>query len=224
LQRGTEIVHHFCASPHAGEQKTPVRGIDTKKKIAATISDQRKWRSIMKVSVFVSILVVLTAGLFSSSSNADDTLARFKGGIGVIPVSSGVGADPTADVVNRNIVRGIQPAGQLWRIRDLDARIRTNGDIKVDGKGLVLAGGNTAGRATGQSVFATLICEAPAPFTERNTNTAGVQLAADGDFRIDDVLTPLPPADCASPMLLIRTAGSGNWFAVGILVTGKNND
>jgi len=178
----------------------------------------------MKVSVFVSILVVLIAGLFSSLSNADDNLARFKGGIGAIPVSSGVGTDTTATTVNRNIVRGIQPPGQLWRIRDLDARIKTNGDIQVQGKGLVLAGGNNAGRATGQSVFATLICEAAAPFTQHSTNTAGVLLADNGDFKIVDVLTPIPPADCESPMLLIRTAGSGNWFAAGILVTGKNTD
>jgi hypothetical protein len=65
-------------------------------------------------------------------------------------------------------------------------------------------------------VFATLICEALAPFTEHSTDPAGVELAPDGDFKIDDVLTPLPPAVCESPMLLIRTAGSGNWFAAGI--------
>jgi hypothetical protein len=81
---------------------------------------------------------------------------------------------------------------------------------------LVLGGGNNVGRATGQHVFATLICEAEAPFTLRHTDTAGVPLAANGDFEIDDVLEPLPPADCASPVLLIRSAGSGNWFAAGI--------
>ena len=84
------------------------------------------------------------------------------------------------------------------------------------GKGLVLGGGNNAGRATGQNVFATLICEAAAPFTERNTNPLGVPLSAEGDFRIDDVLTPLPDGECASPMLLIRNASGGTWFAVGI--------
>ena len=64
----------------------------------------------------LSVLVLLT-----SSALADNTLAKFKGGIGVIPVSSGVGMAPTAAVVNRNIVRGVQPAGQPWVIRDLDA-------------------------------------------------------------------------------------------------------
>jgi hypothetical protein len=61
-----------------------------------------------------------------------------------------------------------------------------------------------------------LICEAAAPFVEHSTNLGGVPLAPNGDFKIDDVLTPLPTGACASPMLLIRTAGSGAWFAVGI--------
>ena len=101
-------------------------------------------------------------------------------------------------------------------IDKLDARVKTNGDIKVKGKGLILGGGNNAGRATGQLVFATLICEAAAPFTERNTNPTGVPLSPEGDFEIDDVLMPLPESECASPMLLIRNAAGWTWFAVGI--------
>lgn len=168
------------------------------------------WRSTLACAL------VLSAGIASA---ADDTLARFKGGIGVHPVSSGVGSGATATDVNRNIVREVQPAGQLWVIDKLDARIRVNGHISVDGKGLVLAGGNNAGRATGQSVIATLICEAAPSFVLRNTAAAGVPLTAEGDFKIDDMLSPAPPFDCTSPMLLIRNASGGTWFAVGILRT-----
>ena len=164
---------------------------------------------------------------FPLSAAADnDTLARFKGGIGVIPVSSGVApvvSQLTSEVVNRNFVRGVQPAGQIWVIDKLEARVRMNGHIRVKGEGLILGGGNNAGRATGQSVFATLICEAAAPFVERSTNLTGVLLAPNGDFEIDDMLAPLPPFECASPMLLIRTAGSGNWFAVGIPRQGNDD-
>ncbi len=155
-----------------------------------------------------------------SAAAQDDTLARFNGGIGVIPVSSGVAPDPaqlTSEVVNRNFVRGVQPAGQIWVIDKLEATVRANGQISVQGKGLILGGGNSAGRATGQSVFATLICSAAAPFNQFSTTLTGVQLANNGDFKIDDMLSPAPPFQCASPMLLIRTAGTGNWFAVGIL-------
>ncbi|HEY2986713.1 MAG TPA: hypothetical protein VGL11_03240 [Candidatus Binatia bacterium] len=159
-----------------------------------------------------------------AADDESDTLVRFKGGIGVIPVTSGQGTGATATTVNRNIVRGVQPAGQIWVINDLDARVRKDGKIKVEGEGLILGGGNNVGRATGQRVFATLICEAAAPFTERNTNTAGVPLAANGDFEIDDVLTPAPPANCASPMLLIRNSDGLVWFAAGIPASDDDDD
>jgi hypothetical protein len=158
-----------------------------------------------------------------AADDESDTLVRFKGGIGVIPVTSGQGTGATATTVNRNIVRGVQPAGQIWVINDLDARVRKDGKIKVEGEGLILGGGNNVGRATGQRVFATLICEAAAPFTERNTNTAGVPLAANGDFEIDDVLAPAP-AKCDSPMLLIRNADGLVWFAAGIPAGDDDDD
>jgi hypothetical protein len=162
--------------------------------------------------------------VFSQPAAADEL--KFKGGIGVIPVSSGVAVSPTlatapvVESVNRNIVRGVQPAGQIWRIEKLNATVSANGRIQIDGRGLVLGGGNNAGRApsgTGAlSVFATLICEPVAPFTERISSPAGVLLSPNGDFKIDDMLSPLPPAACLSPMLLIRNAANSVWFAVGI--------
>jgi hypothetical protein len=180
----------------------------------------KKGDAVMKTFLFASVAIIVLGALFASSVVADDTLARFKGGIGVIPVSNVlVDATTGAITVNRNIVRGVNPPGQIWTIQDLDAKIKTNGDITVDGKGLVLAGGNSVGRTTGQMVFATLICEAAAPFNPLSTDPTGVPLAPNGDFKIDDMLSSAPPADCASPMLLIRTAGSGNWFAAGIPTT-----
>ena len=159
--------------------------------------------------------------VFSQPAAADEL--KFKGGIGVIPVSSGLAIPPTpatapvVESVNRNIVRNVQPAGQIWVIDELDATVSANGRIKVNGKGLILGGGNNAGRApSGTSVFATLICEPTAPFTERISSPAGVLLSPNGNFNINDVLSPLPPAVCLSPMLLIRNAANNGWFAVGI--------
>jgi hypothetical protein len=181
----------------------------------------------MKASLFTSVAIIVLGTLFASSVVADDTLVRFKGGIGVIPISNILVDTTGAITVNRNIVRGINSPGQIWTINNLNAKIKTNGDIIVDGKGLVLAGGNSAGRTTGQSVFATLICEAATPFTEHSTNFTGVPLAPNGDFKIDDVLTPIP-TDCASPMLLIRTTNvnpaNRNWFAAGIPTSNSKGD
>ena len=179
-------------------------------------------RYIMRI---VTVLTVVSLAVVLSLAQADDTLVQFDRGIGVDPVSNAQGMAATANVVTRNIVRGVQPPGQPWVIAELKAEVKDDGRITVDGRGLVFASGDAIGTAlvltpTGAAanikVFATLICENVAPFVERNTNP--VPLAANGDFKIDDVLSPLPPApsSCATPVLLIRNAGNGFWFAAGI--------
>jgi hypothetical protein len=159
------------------------------------------------------LLLALSLFLLSPlAATAEDSLAKFDGGIGVIPVSSGVGTAPTATVVNRNIVRGVQPPGQLWVIADLKADVKTDGRIQVDGRGLLLAGGNTIGTNANQSVRATLLCANDGNVLH---DTGLVALEANGDFRIDDTLSPLPPNPCTSAVLLIRNP-NGAWFAAGI--------
>ena len=153
-------------------------------------------------------LVLFLIGMCPTFALTDDSLARFKGGIGVLPISSAAGTP--------NIVRTVNPAGQAWVIADLSANVKMDGRIKADGEGLLLAGGNNIGLNANASVFATLICGAAAPFTLHSSNVAGVPLEANGDFRIDDFLSPLPPADCASPVLLIRNVANATWFAAGI--------
>jgi hypothetical protein len=188
-----------------------------------------KNRNELRLGVCTASL--MGAMLFSSVASADEAALRFKGGIGVIPVSSFVncpatnpcaipGTGPAPVAVNRNIVRGVPPPGQIWVIDDLDARIGPKGNIVVRGKGLILAGGDNTGRAPtpALSVFASLFCGAPTAPTESRTASLGVILPPDGDFEIHDVLSPVPAATCDNPMLLIRTTAAGNaWFAAGIV-------
>ncbi|MDT4854053.1 hypothetical protein FQZ97_883400 [compost metagenome] len=179
----------------------------------------------MKRTIALAI-PLLFAGALASSALAADDLLRFQGGIGVLPVSSGQGTEAIATVVNRNLVRGVQPAGQIWVIRDLDARVSITGAFRAQGRGLILGGGNNIGRATGQSVFASLFCGSVAPFTESSTNLLGVPLTEEGDFVINDVFDPVPPNPCDSPVLLIRNAANASWFAAGIprvRITPPNN-
>jgi hypothetical protein len=56
------------------------------------------------------------------------------------------------------------------------------------------------------------------------TTAAGVPLSTTGDFKIDDMLSPVPAFPCNSPSLLIRNAANGGWFAVGNLRTGGGDD
>ena len=95
----------------------------------------------MKKNSLVAMLTIFIGEFFAAGLRADDTLARFRGGIGVHPVSNGAGtADGNGNFPNvtKNVVRGIDLAGQLWAIEDLDARVRTNGDVFIQGKGLDL--------------------------------------------------------------------------------------
>jgi hypothetical protein len=173
----------------------------------------------MKKSLFAAVLMVLIGAFLASSVTADDALVRFEGAIGDIPVANVAGPvnpDGTFPDVVRNTVRGVDPAGQIWVISAFRADVKVDGRIRVDGRGLLLGGGNTIGTNGNAKVFATLICEPALPFTQFSTNITGVPLAANGDFQIDDVLSPAPPAVCASPVLLIRVSPSGAWFAAGI--------
>jgi hypothetical protein len=163
--------------------------------------------------LLVTILALTVVSIASAQDNSDNFLApllKFKGGIGVIPVT-GVAANGAA---NLNIVRGVNP-GAPWRIAELEATIGANGHIKVAGRGLLLASGNGIGTNAGQSVHATLFCGPAATATAHNSTLIGVALETNGDFKIDDFVSPPPLAPCDTPVLLIRN-GVGVWFAAAI--------
>jgi hypothetical protein len=161
-------------------------------------------------NVISALLLAITIVTTCAAMAQDESALRFKGGIGVVPVT-GVAANGVATL---NIVRGVSPGGP-WRIAALDAEVTSDGRIKVEGRGLLLASGNGIGTTAGQSVHATLFCGLAATATSHNSTLAGVALEADGDFRIEDFLSPAPPSICETPVLLIRNVG-GVWFAAGI--------
>src|ERR1700678_4593894 len=154
-----------------------------------------------KISMLIAVVFVF--GAMAQSALAQN-LVMFKGGIGDITTCS---ADTT--------VLGVPAAGQIWVIRNLTAEVRVGGLIQVNGQGLLLGAGNAIGSNANASVFATLFCANDGD-VQHSTNLAGVPLQVNGDFRIQDSLSPAPPDTCTSPVLLIRVTGSGSWFAAGI--------
>ena len=149
------------------------------------------------------ITVVFATGAIAQSALAQN-LVRFSGGIGDITTGS---ANTT--------VRGVAAAGQIWVIKDLTADVMADGSIRADGRGLLLGAGDLVGTNGNASVFATLFCTNDGN-VQHSSSLAGVQLEADGDFSINDKLSPAPPSTCTSPVLLIRVTGNGGWFAAGI--------
>ena len=153
-------------------------------------------------SLLASLLVFVMVAIAQSA--LAQNLVRFNGGVGVIPTGS-----------TNTTVRTVAAAGQIWTIEDLRADVKQDGRIRLDGRGLLLASGNNLGSNANQSVFATLFC-ANDGNVQHSSNLAGIPLEVNGDFRIDDTLSPAPPNPCTSPVLLIRSAGSLSWFAAGI--------
>jgi len=165
----------------------------------------------------VALAALAVCGIASAQQNTgkysfNSQIAKFEGGIGVITVS-GANADGTAKL---NVVRGVNPGGP-WRIAALSATVKSDGHIRVVGRGLLLANGNGIGTNGGASVHATLFCGA-ADATATPFDSPAVALETDGDFTVDDFLTAIPPAPCDNPALLIRVGqpGGGVWFAAGI--------
>jgi hypothetical protein len=147
------------------------------------------------------VAVLLAVLALPLQAKAQDRLARFEGGIGVVPVRAG--NLPTT-------VRGTPPGGQPWVISRLSADVRADGRISVDGRGLLLGGGDGIGTTNNLSVRARFFCDLAA-----FDSVAAVALEPNGDFRIEGQLVGTPPAGCANPALLIISTG-GNWFAAGI--------
>ena len=142
------------------------------------------------------------------SAIAADQIARFEGGIGSQPLATAGGNTIP------NAVLGVNPGGRPWVIKRLIAEARDDGRIRVDGRGLLLAGGDGIGTPGGQSVRARLFCDG----VEHNSDDVA-ELDEHGDFRIDSHLTPTPPSPCNRPVLLIVNVpqqGSPVWFAAGI--------
>jgi hypothetical protein len=159
----------------------------------------------MKKTASTLIALLFVVGAIVVQADAAN-LVSFNGGVGVIPTGS---ANTT--------VRTVLPAGQIWVIQKLAAVVKDDGSIEVVGKGLLLGSGNGVGsNANNAKVFATLMCANDGNIQHNSSNTPGVQLAPNGDFVIEEALSPAPPSTCDSPVLLIRNAGSGGWFAAGL--------
>ena len=151
-----------------------------------------------RLLVILGLLAVAAPTLFAA-----DGLVQFDGGIGVVPVRLAAG------VAVPNTVQGVNPGGLPWVIARLQATVFDDGRVLVDGRGLLLAGGNGIGGPGGQSVRAMLFCGGASFSSDL------VPLDEAGDFRIDGPLSAVPPSPCANPTLLI-VSGGGNWFAAGI--------
>jgi hypothetical protein len=165
------------------------------------------FKNILMGTLSLGLIVSLTATAEKSHDEENNSLVRFEGGIGSQPLRAG--GTP-------NLVHGLNPGGAPWIIRRLSVNVELDGHISAVGRGLLLGGGNSIGYNGNQSVRARLVCSGV--FYDSKL----VPLEPNGDFRIDDILLPLPPNPCANAVLLIVNP-NGSWFAAGIPKLGKDD-
>jgi hypothetical protein len=199
----------------------------------------------MKISRLLAIAGLVAAGTAMAGGNGSPTLFKFDGGTGN-QVFRNSAAGPVL-----NTVAGVNPAGAPWGITSFDAVIKTNGDIRAVGDGVLLWGADGLGsRAGPRQLILSLFCRA-APVAPALTgalnlvpfNSPPVDLNEDGAFflrgKLTDATGATPPLDCGNtvdnrPILLIRSVTPANpttgapaapaaWFAAGLLAS-KHRD
>jgi len=197
----------------------------------------------MKISRFLAIAGLVAAGTAVAGGGSSSILFKFDGGTGNQVFRSAAGV-PTL-----NTVAGVNPAGAPWGLASFDAVIKTNGDIRGNGEGVILVGADGLGsRAGPRQLILSLFCRnVPVPPAVSAAliltpfNSEPVDLDEDGDFvvrgKLTDATGATPPLNCGDtvdnrPVLLIRSvtpatsttpATPGAWFAAGFLA-GKHHD
>jgi hypothetical protein len=189
--------------------------------------------------------LICIAGLFATATALaggnwpSNTLFNFDGGTGVQPFRSAAGV-PTL-----NTVAGVPPGGAPWGMTSFEATIKTNGDLRARGAGVLLLGADGIGtRAGPRQIILSLFCRnAPVPPAVSGSlqttpfNSEPVDLDEDGDFvvrsKLTDATGATPPLNCGDsidnrPVLLVRSvtpanpttgtpATPGAWFAAGFI-------
>jgi hypothetical protein len=108
-------------------------------------------------------------------------------------------------------IHGVARGGVPWQLDRGVTRLRHDGRLTVDVRGLVIPGNGTPGPVT--SIKASLYCGADA--TGAVASTATVPLSPAGDARIDERVSL--PSKCLAPVVLVNPNGNA---AAYIAATG----
>jgi hypothetical protein len=203
----------------------------------------------MKITSLLAVAGLIAAGTAfahdGNDRNDHNVLFKFDGGTGVQPFRSGAGGVPAL-----NIVAGVNPGGAPWGLTSFQAIVKTTGEIRARGTGVVLLGADAIGtRAGPRQVILSLFCRSvPVPPAVAGTvlpnafNSQPVDLDEDGNFSLKswlaDATGAAPPMTCGDdvdnrPVLLIRAvtpatattpATPSAWFAAGFIAPKHGHD
>ena len=102
------------------------------------------------------------------------------------------------------VLFNVPPGGAPWVINKGTATVRSDGDVKVDLKGLVIPTPPSNGTNPVPQIGATIYCGGTAVGT-----THAVPFSTAGDARIDETLATPLPRPCLAPAVLLNPAAGG---------------
>jgi len=162
-----------------------------------------------------SILFTLQAMRGEARAGGGEKLLEFKQLVGV----SGVFLQPPSNQ-NPQPLRSVLGGGVPWVIDKGEARLKENGELKVEVEGLVLDPNDPIVQRLGlgginpvAQFFATLSCLDTAG-NVINIDTAPVAASLEGDAKVKEVLDL--PETCIAPIILVRGVSApfqNPWFA-----------
>jgi hypothetical protein len=171
-------------------------------------------------------MTLLCGGAAIVAAHENDSVVSWSNIVGVITAP---GIDNPVAVVtdDQGTLLGQIRSGTLpWVTRSGSARVDLlTGAVQFSVRGLVLIGGNASGTAGPiNQIEGTLVCNPGS--TDANQpqavlDTPPVALSANGDANFSGELTDPVPAQCASPLFLIRIGPAfgkfaGRWLATGV--------
>lgn len=150
-------------------------------------------------ALLLGIAVVATPTLGIAASSSDETVLRFDTMVGV----TGPFLGPS------NPIRGVDGGGQPWKIADAEGRLRADGRLEIQVRGLVLVstGANPASAFRGLVSCQSFNGSTP---TVVNVSTGDFPATSTGDSKIEAELTL--PQPCIAPIVFV-TNSAGRWFA-----------
>src|SRR5215510_7421042 len=167
-----------------------------------------------RLSVGVLALVAAGSMIFAAAALAHgrgDNHGRHHGDDHLItqnllPSKAGTPAAPAI------VIFGVNPGGVDWLLGRGEAKLRSDGRIKVRVRGLVLATGPNAGTAGPvTTITASLFCNG----TKVGTTAPPAPLAQNGDGKVSGQFTL--PATCIAPTVMVNPNGNA---ATYIAITG----
>jgi hypothetical protein len=170
-------------------------------------------KKVFSAGIVIAFVVssLLISGRFSPAQADSPTILKFGSMVGIPAALTGAQSQAP--------LRGISGGGLPWSLTSANGELKSNGKLKVEVTGLVLAAGPNAGSNPIANFRATVSCVgADGSFTNISTDAfpATMGPATSGGGNADIETSVSLPHPCIAPIIFVTSPG-GAWFAA----TGK---